>query len=261
MKKIIAGIAFLVLVISSFNANGNDEIEKKLYGNIAYNENQFTAQIDDDEIWITTVNDPNIHIVIDRYGSFSCPTLSPTGYVAYKNYDDLYLCKIDKNQSNECLIVDKDVSSYAWQQNGDLVYSKYSGGLFVRSNQSNNTKVIDIGREFYSSIIPLSNTVIIGEKNGFKNINGYDYSYDLGIVKIDLSHKDQKFIMSSISFGDYDDLVISPKIIGVSRDGGNIFIGIDKYPCNTRIDDREVVVYNVDTEHFDNMVNIKGDTL
>lgn len=264
MKKLMEGIFFTILLVSSFinTADAKDSL-KPFNSNKEYSINEFSAEINDDEIWITGTNDPNLHIVIDKYGNFSCPAVSATGYVAYKNYDDLYLCKIDSKNNNKSLIVDKDVSSYAWQNNGDLIYSKYSGGLYIRNGKDSNTKVINIGNEFYTNIIPISNTLVIGEKNGVKNINGFDYSYEMGVVGINLGNKGERLIVSSIHLGgDGDGITLTPKIMGTSRDGTKVFIEMDKVPLRDSYrEGRMIIVYNVETEQFDDSYDWKINTV
>ena len=64
--------------------------------------------------------------------NYKFPLISMKGYVAFKNENnDLFVVKINFKNNEESFKVSDKVASYAWDDEGNLLFSKYTGGLYL----------------------------------------------------------------------------------------------------------------------------------
>ena len=248
MKRVLKNMAFIfILFILSYA----DVYAYEIKNNSVFSKEHVVAVIRKNQIWAIDVNNEKNKVLVDKGGKFSYPLISSTGYIAYRKNNDLYVSRIDfKNKSATYKVTD-DVLSYIWHSNGSLLYSKDSGGLYVKDVKNNKNKILRLGKESYAKIVEGKDGIIFAEKNGIKNINGHDYQNELGIVKMNLKNNDEILIVERKP-GDYvtGDLGLNPKIASVSYDGINLFIWCKPNSESASADGVELGVYNVNTGIF-----------
>lgn len=248
MKRVLKNMAFIfILFILSYA----DVCAYEFKNTSVFSKEHVVAVVRKNEIWAIDMNNEKNKILIDEGGKFSYPIISSNGYIAYRKNNDLYVCRIDFRNKNASYKVTDDILSYIWQRNGSLLYSRDSGGLFIRDVKNNKSKVLRLSKESYAKIVEGKDGIIFAEKNGIKNINGYDYQNELGIVKMNLNNNDEILILERKP-GNYltGDLGINPKIASVSYDGIKLFIWCKPNSESASADGVELGVYNVNTGIF-----------
>ena len=176
MKRVLKNMAFIfILFILSYA----DVYAYEIKNNSVFSKEHVVAVIRKNQIWAIDVNNEKNKVLVDKGGKFSYPLISSTGYIAYRKNNDLYVSRIDfKNKSATYKVTD-DVLSYIWHSNGSLLYSKDSGGLYVKDVKNNKNKIL--------------NQVLSNEKNALKqsrsNVKTAKSEKDKVYEKIDSKYK------------------------------------------------------------------------
>lgn len=206
--------------------------------------------IKEDGIWAININNSKEKILLKEGENFKYPLISKEGYVAFKNdNNDLYIAKIDFNKTKGSYKVSDDVSSYNWDKEGNLIFSKFKGGLYYFKNKS--IEIIKEGKEFYSQITLGKGNLMFAIKGIINDNNSNGYPLEQGIIELDLISKEEKIIVPYKPVNpEKEDLGVNPGIAAISNNGTYLIIWLRTNSASMTADGVPLGIYNTINKEF-----------
>lgn len=209
-----------------------------------------------DGLWAVNVNNPKEKVLLKEGENYKFPLISMKGYVAFKNENnDLFVVKINFKNNEESFKVSDKVASYAWDDEGKLLFSKHTGGLYLFDLNSKSIEDIKEGKEFYSQIVIGKDNLIFALKS---EMIGEESSYplSLGIVELDLETKKEKIIVPYKPVNSKSgDLGLNPAVAAISKDGTKVIIWLRTNSASMTADGVPLGVYDSVTKEFKEINN------
>lgn len=209
-----------------------------------------------DGIWAVNINNSEEKILLKEGENYKYPRISKEGYIAFKNEDDeLFISKISFNKKVENFRVSDKVTCYKWNNEGKLLFSKYTGGLYLFDLNSKSIEDIKEGKEFYSQIVIGKDNLIFALKS---EMIGEESSYplSLGIVELDLETKKEKIIVPYKPVNSKSgDLGLNPAVAAISKDGTKVIIWLRTNSASMTADGVPLGVYDSVTKEFKEINN------
>lgn len=209
-----------------------------------------------DEIWAVNINDTKEKALLKEGENYKFPLISMKGYVAFKNENnDLFVVKINFKNNEESFKVSDKVASYAWDNEGNLLFSKYTGGLYLFDVNNKSVNDIKAEKEYYLQLALGKDNTIYGLKNeGMTDENSYPMP--LGIVELDLNTKKENMIVPyKPASSDNDGLGLNPSIAAVSKDGIRLIIWLRPNSASITADGVPIGIYDSVTKEFKEIKN------
>lgn len=221
------------------------------------NKIEVAVVIKDDGIWAVNINNPSEKIMLNK-GAYREPNISENGYVAYRDIkNNLYVTKIDfykkvENTTN----VDDSITAYQWDKDGNLIYSKSTGGVYIFGVKDKTKEIFTGGKEFYTQILLGKDNSLFATKNIMKKGNSDNYPFPLGIVKLDLATKKEKVVIPYIPISSQNhDLGLDPKMATISINGVNLIVWCRPNSASMTADGVPIGVYNDESNKCREVLN------
>ncbi len=258
MKNLIKGI--IVLLIFNSILCGTAFAKERSY-NLAHrkrdNKIEVAVVIKDNGIWAVNINEYSEKIMLNS-GDYREPIISEDGYVAYRDIkNNLYITKIDfhekvDNNNN----VDDNISAYQWNKDGNLIYSKSTGGSYIFGVKDKTKDVLTGGKEFYTQILLGKDNSLFAVKNIMKKSDSENYPFPLGIVKLDLVSKKENVVVPYIPISSQNhDLGLDPKMDTISINGVNLIVWCRPNSASMTADGVPIGVYNDESNKCRKVLN------
>lgn len=209
-----------------------------------------------DEIWAVNINDTKEKALLKEGENYKFPLISMKGYVAFKNENnDLFVVKINFKNNEESFKVSDKVASYAWDNEGNLLFSKYTGGLYLFDVNNKSVNDIKAEKEYYLQLALGKDNTIYGLKNeGMTDENSYPMP--LGIVELDLNTKKENMIVPYKPASlENDGLGLNPAIAAISKDGTKLIIWLRPNSASITADGVPIGIYDSVTKEFKEIKN------
>lgn len=209
-----------------------------------------------DGLWAVNVNNPKEKVLLKEGENYKFPLISMKGYVAFKNENnDLFVVKINFKNNEESFKVSDKVASYAWDNEGNLLFSKYTGGLYLFDVNNKSVNDIKAEKEYYLQLALGKDNTVYGLKNeGMTDENSYPMP--LGIVELDLNTKKENMIVPyKPASSDNDGLGLNPSIAAVSKDGIRLIIWLRSNSASITADGVPIGIYDSVTKEFKEIKN------
>ncbi|WP_346898962.1 hypothetical protein [Clostridium sp. UBA7503] len=221
------------------------------------NKIEVAVVVKDEGIWAVNINKPSEKIIINS-GNYREPIISENGYVAYRDTkDNLYIAKIDFHKKVDNNInVDDNVTAYQWNKDGNLIYSKSTGGAYIFGVKDKTKEALTGGKEFYTQILLGKDNSLFAVKNIIKKSNSDNYPFPLGIVKLDLASKKEKVVVPYIPINSQNhDLGLNPKMATISINGVNLIVWCRPNSASMTADGVPIGVYNDESNKCRKILN------
>ncbi|WP_418223467.1 hypothetical protein [Clostridium isatidis] len=209
-----------------------------------------------DEIWAVNINDTKEKALLKEGENYKFPLISMKGYVAFKNENnDLFVVKINFKNNEESFKVSDKVASYAWDNEGNLLFSKYTGGLYLFDVNNKSVNDIKAEKEYYLQLALGKDNTVYGLKNeGMTDENSYPMP--LGIVELDLNTKKENMIVPYKPASlENDGLGLNPAIAAISKDGTKLIIWLRPNSASITADGVPIGIYDSVTKEFKEIKN------
>lgn len=249
---------FAIVLLIIFNRSIVKAEINDIYNNELYESSDIVVVVKKDGIYAVDISNPSVSLLLKEGENYMYPLISNDGYVAFKNNsNELNVAKIDFNNKIYSFKVDDKVSSYAWTEEGKLIYSKSTGGVYILNPKDKSIDVLKAGREFYSQIISGRDNLIFAIGNIFNENNLEGYPTPIGIIKFDIRSKQEEIILPYIPVNiESGDLGLNPKIATISKDGKNLLIWLRPNSASTTADGVKLGVINIEDNKFKEIKDI-----
>lgn len=255
-KKAIACISFIATILftstSVFAANN-------ITSNPTVKLDEFAIFISNDGLYMSELKENN-PVKLDVGSQIKLPIISRDGaYVAYVKNDNLNVCNV---KTYEVIEVVKDIESYDWDVNGDLIYStKNTGMSMYNTSTKKSTDIIDNEYKYYNIKCDSKNKIYANKRSEYTEGESVN-SKALGIISYDLDSKSEKLILEGKSptnneLGENATnaeilawLGSTPTISEISKDDKYIYIWNKPNSASTSSDITEFAVYDILNNKF-----------
>lgn len=251
-------IMLLILQCSFIMAAGTVENHVKTNISLATNKN-VAVVVKKNSIWAIDIEDSTKQVELDKEGEFISPIISlGDGWVAYtKNKDNLYIANIDFKNVKEPMKVSEKIASYTWDNKGNLIFSRTSGGIYTFNinDMKQNTESYPT-EEFYMNMVFNGGNKLFAEKYTKVMSEDFIYNKPLGIVQYDFSTGNEKTVVAYIPQkypGDVSGL--DPRIAGMSHDGTELFVWCRPNSASISADGVPLGYYDIEREKFTQITN------
>lgn len=242
------------LVLATPMAGGTIKanIDSKINKNIA-------VVVKSNSILAIDIEELSKQVELDRNGNFVSPVIDQSGgWVAYtKDEENLYISNIDFKAGKEPIKVSNKIASYTWDNKGNLIFSRTSGGIYTLNiNDMNQNTEVYPTEEFYTDMVFNGGNKIFATKYIKTMSEDMVYNKPMGIIQYDLSTGNEKTVVPYIPqkmVGDASGL--DPRIAGISHDGTNLFVWCRPNSASISADGVPLGYYDVENEKFKQITN------
>ena len=251
---------FILVILPYTLTLAMETIEQGAKVNITSNKyNNIALVVKQNSIWVVDIEDQTNTIELDKDGWFSSPKISTdNGWVAYtRNKEYLYIANIDFQNANKPLKISDKIASYTWDNKGNLIFSRTSGGIYKLNikDMGQNTEVYPT-EEFYDNIISNGGNKIFAEKYIKAMSEDFVYNKPLGVAQYDFSTGNEKIVVPYIPQQQPGDVSgLNPRIAGISHDGTNLFVWCRPISGSTSADGVPLGYYDIEREKFTQITN------
>ena len=250
-KNILIGFSGLILVglLSGCNQQVNAKTNVSLNASIITENKTMAVVVKNNELGLIYLNDNNKNVTLDKDGVFSHPIISnDKKFIAYLKDNNLYVTSKEGEKSK--IFDNINISSYAWLDKSNLLYSKDTGGIYVFNVEKQNSSVYLENKFNYKNITIGKNSMIYAEKYNYYEKEGKKYLEDFGVVTISDNNKNEKLIIKSIPSDMDTNLGMYPIIAGISKDYKFLYILEHPHAGSLAADGISFTSYNTESDKY-----------